>query len=139
MAPQVQKRTSRYKHEGHQGQKRCIQDRKIPGNNPEKRLLACGDSQLPHGDPSTTMMFLKVRGLRSSMKPKFEPQTLNLIFSYPEKCKPSVLPPLSNSWIRIIIWLYIALNRTPNIYCYWVGAVPNLNPKSVTASLLSSS
>ena len=24
----------------------------------------------------------------------------------------------------IIIWLYIALNRTPNIDCYWVGAVP---------------
>ena len=33
--------------------------------------------------------------------------------------------PLSNSWI-IIIWLYIALNRTPNIDCYWVGAVPNI-------------
>ena len=33
--------------------------------------------------------------------------------------------PLSNSWIIIIIWLYIALNRTPNIDCYWVGAVPN--------------
>ena len=41
--------------------------------------------------------------------------------------KPWVLPPLSNSWIMIIIWLYIALNRTPNIDCYW-GAVPNLNP-----------
>ena len=36
------------------------------------------------------------------------------------------LPPLSNSWITIIIWLYIALNRTPNIDCYWVGAVPKL-------------
>ena len=34
--------------------------------------------------------------------------------------------PLSNSWIIIIVWLYIALNRTPNIDCYWVGAVPNL-------------
>ena len=34
-----------------------------------------------------------------------------------------VLPPLSNSWIITIIWLYIALNRTPNIDCYWVGAV----------------
>ena len=34
-----------------------------------------------------------------------------------------VLPPPSNSWIIIIIWLYIALNRTPNIDCYWVGAV----------------
>ena len=29
-----------------------------------------------------------------------------------------VLPALSNSWITIIIWLYIALNRTPNIDCY---------------------
>ena len=35
-----------------------------------------------------------------------------------------VLPPLSNSWLLIIVWLYIALNRTPNIDCYWVGAVP---------------
>ena len=32
--------------------------------------------------------------------------------------------PLSNSWIILIIWLYIALNRTPNIDCYWAGAVP---------------
>ena len=37
-----------------------------------------------------------------------------------------VLPTLSNSWILNIIWLYIALNRTPNVDCYWVGAVPNL-------------
>ena len=37
-----------------------------------------------------------------------------------------VLPPLSNSWRIIIIWLYIALNRTPNVDCYWVGAVPKL-------------
>ena len=36
----------------------------------------------------------------------------------------SVLPPLSNSWIRIILWLYIALNRTPNIDCYWGGQYP---------------
>ena len=36
----------------------------------------------------------------------------------------SVLPSLSNSWILIIIGLYIALNRTPNIDFYWVGAVP---------------
>ena len=40
-----------------------------------------------------------------------------------------VLPPLSNSWIIIIVWLYIALNRTLNIDCYWVAAVPNINPK----------
>ena len=38
-----------------------------------------------------------------------------------------VLPPLSNSWITIIIWLHIALNRTPNIDCYWVGAVPKVS------------
>ena len=31
--------------------------------------------------------------------------------------------PLSNSWIIIIIWLYIALKRTPNIDCYWVGGL----------------
>ena len=42
--------------------------------------------------------------------------------------KPWVLPPFSNSWIINIIWVYIALNGTPNIDCYWVGAVPNLNP-----------
>ena len=42
--------------------------------------------------------------------------------------KPWVLHPLSNSWIKMITWLYIALNRTPNIDCYWGGAVPNLNP-----------
>ena len=24
-----------------------------------------------------------------------------------------VLPPFSNSWMLILIWLYIALNRTP--------------------------
>ena len=29
--------------------------------------------------------------------------------------------PLSNSWITIIIWLYIALNRTPDIDCFWGG------------------
>ena len=29
-------------------------------------------------------------------------------------------PPLSNSWILSIMGLYIALNRTPNIDCYWL-------------------
>ena len=33
---------------------------------------------------------------------------------------------LSNSWIIFLIWLYIALNRTPNMDCYWVGAVPKI-------------
>ena len=42
-------------------------------------------------------------------------------------CIGGVLPPLSNSWIIITIWLYIAVNRTPNIDCYWVGAVPNVS------------
>ena len=37
-----------------------------------------------------------------------------------------VLPHLSNSWIMHVIWVYIALNRTPNIDCYWVGAVPKI-------------
>ena len=32
-----------------------------------------------------------------------------------------VLPPLSNSWRIIIIGLYLALNRTPNIDFYWGG------------------
>ena len=35
-----------------------------------------------------------------------------------------VLPPLSNSWIIFIVWLYIALNKTPNIDCYWGGQYP---------------
>ena len=30
-------------------------------------------------------------------------------------------PPLGNSWRIIVIWLYIALTRTPNIDCYWGG------------------
>ena len=34
--------------------------------------------------------------------------------------------PLSNSWMIIIIWLYIAPNRTSNIDWYWVGAVLNV-------------
>ena len=34
--------------------------------------------------------------------------------------------PLSNSGIITIIGLYIALNRTPNIDCYWAGAVTKL-------------
>ena len=37
-----------------------------------------------------------------------------------------ILPPPIDSWIMIIIWLYIAFNRTPNIDCYWVGAVPKV-------------
>ena len=41
--------------------------------------------------------------------------------------KPWILPPLSNSGMIINIWLYIALNGSPNIDCYWVGAT--LNPK----------
>ena len=34
----------------------------------------------------------------------------------------SVLPPLTNSWIIIIIGLYVALDMTPNIDCYWGGS-----------------
>ena len=36
-----------------------------------------------------------------------------------------VLPPLSNSWILTITWLYIARTRTPNIDCYWVEQYPS--------------
>ena len=50
-------------------------------------------------------------------------------------CRFWVLPPLSNSRIIIIIWLYIALNRTPNIDCYWVGAVPNVGFKHLETDL----
>ena len=41
---------------------------------------------------------------------------------------PWVLPPLSYGWTITIIGLYIALNRTPNIDGYWVGAVPKIYP-----------
>ena len=34
--------------------------------------------------------------------------------------------PLTNSWIIFILWSYIALNRTPNVDCYWGGAVPKV-------------
>ena len=37
-----------------------------------------------------------------------------------------VVPPVSNSWIITKMWVYVALNRTHNIDCYWGGAVPNL-------------
>ena len=37
-----------------------------------------------------------------------------------------VLPPLSNSWIMNIIWLYKALNRNPNMNCYRGGGVPKI-------------
>ena len=46
--------------------------------------------------------------------------------------------PLSNSWIMNIIWLYVALNRTPNIDCYNITLIsysfhfifhyPNITP-----------
>ena len=62
-----------------------------------------------------------VQGLR------FRGETSTHDFRMPEAegLRP-VLPPFSNSWIMNIIWLYIALNRTPNIDCYWVGAVPKV-------------
>ena len=37
-----------------------------------------------------------------------------------------VLPSLTNTWIIVIVGLYMALQRTPNIDCYWVGAVPKV-------------
>ena len=37
-----------------------------------------------------------------------------------------ILPPLSKSWIITLKWFYIALTGTPNIDCYWVGAVPKV-------------
>ena len=40
-------------------------------------------------------------------------------------------------WIIFTIWFYIALNRTPNIDCYWVGAVPKVACWCAWALLLS--
>ena len=37
-------------------------------------------------------------------------------------------PPLSNSWIITLIWLYIALNRTLNIDCYLGGSTQGPKP-----------
>ena len=31
-------------------------------------------------------------------------------------------PPLTNSWIITIMWLCIALTRTPDIDCFWGGS-----------------
>ena len=45
-----------------------------------------------------------------------------------------VLSPLSNSSIKNILWLYITLNRTPNIDCHWVGAVPKFQGSRVLGS-----
>ena len=36
--------------------------------------------------------------------------------------------PLSNTWIISRIWLYVALNRTPNMDCYWGGQYPSSRP-----------
>ena len=47
------------------------------------------------------------------MVPLWIPSTIRHLISR----VPWVLPPLSNSWIITIIWLYIALNRTPNMDC----------------------
>ena len=58
------------------------------------------------------------RGMKVLQNPKQAPMPFSTI--------PWILPPLSNSWIINMIWLYIVLNRTPNVDCYWVGAVPKL-------------
>ena len=38
-------------------------------------------------------------------------------------------PPSVTVGLILIVVLYIARNRTPNLDCYWVGAVPKVNPK----------
>ena len=63
---------------------------------------------------------------RPDMLGNSQTQPQGLASTWPYSPRAWVLPPLSNSWIISIIGLYIALNRTPNIDCYWVGAVPNL-------------
>ena len=74
--------------------------------------------------------------MEQNKKKASKPMGLILKFLHgPKSPKPWILPPLSNSWIIIIIWLYIAFNRTPNIDCYWVGAVPNLNLGKYGAAL----
>ena len=48
---------------------------------------------------------------------------------------PWVLPPLSNSWITVIIWLYLALSRTPSHILLLGGGttqvLPNPNPNTL--------
>ena len=45
-----------------------------------------------------------------------------LILALPGYC------PHSNSWIRFIVELYIAINVTPTMDFYWVGAGPKVLP-----------
>ena len=59
------------------------------------------------------------------MRADMRAQTLNSVWVSSESMA-WVLPPLTNSLIIIILGLYIALNMTPSIDCYWEGAVHNL-------------
>ena len=80
----------------------------------------------PHALPApNTERFRKASSLRAYLHVVAELNT-----------KPWILPPLSNSWIIMTIWLCVALNRIPNMDCYWGGAVPKLNPKLSTPKLL---
>ena len=72
------------------------------------------------------------RGIKCPLYPRREFRDAGLAFrlvccGYLDSYTFSTAPP-SNSWITSMIGLYIALNGTPNIDCYWVGAVPNLYP-----------
>ena len=41
--------------------------------------------------------------------------------------RPWVLPPLSNSWITVLVELCPALILAPTIDCFWVGAILNID------------
>ena len=80
--------------------------------------VTSGKGDIRYGSQNSTYTDIVPHVLLRLYNPKLEAQ----------KKMPHLGYCLSNSWIIHIIWLYIALNRTPNIDCYWVGAVPNLHP-----------
>ena len=84
---------------------------------------------------STFLAFLYTSGVACALANTKDTQSLKTLTPQVLSPEPLTLgtapPPLSNSWIISIIWLYIALSRTPNIDCYWGEAVqdPTLTPK----------
>ena len=52
---------------------------------------------------------------------QIDPNMISVIVDAPRL---GTAPPPTNSRIINILGLYIAPNRTPNIDCYWEGAIP---------------
>ena len=104
---------------------------KCPPQNVRTTSQQCPTTEYPcsvqtHGIPTVPNRRVSQQCPTAKYPRNAQPQTILAVPNRSVSKHPIawVLPPLSNSWITIIIWLYIALNRTPNIDCYWVGAVP---------------